>query len=110
MPRDAKPQRIDLNTAAPSNGEREYGAVKRDQDALDEMPLVEGPVPDSLGPLAAPTNRPEEPVTTGVPIGDGPGPEALMMNPQRRYQSPLERVAEATQNPRLLQMVRNLRV
>ena len=30
-------------------------------------------------PLYAPTQRPEEPVTTGIPIGPGAGPEVLGM-------------------------------
>ena len=33
--------------------------------------------PGSLGPLAGPTARPAEPVTTGLPIGPGAGPEAM---------------------------------
>jgi hypothetical protein len=31
-------------------------------------------------PLYAPTQRPEEPVTAGIPMGAGPGPEVLGMN------------------------------
>lgn len=32
-------------------------------------------------PLSAPTQRPTEPVTAGSPLGAGPGPEALGINP-----------------------------
>ena len=28
-------------------------------------------------PMNAPTQRPDEPVTAGLPVGPGPGPEAL---------------------------------
>ena len=35
------------------------------------------PGPGELPPLDAPTNRPTEPVTTGLPSGAGAGPEAL---------------------------------
>lgn len=35
------------------------------------------------GDFGAPTDRPNEPVTSGVPIGDGPGPEALTYQPQQ---------------------------
>lgn len=35
------------------------------------------PMPGSLGPIDAPTNRPDEPVTTGLPTGPGAGPEIL---------------------------------
>jgi len=31
-------------------------------------------------PLYAPTQRPEEPVTAGIPMGAGPGPEVLGIN------------------------------
>ena len=31
-------------------------------------------------PLYAPTERPSEPITTGIPMGDGAGPEVLGMN------------------------------
>lgn len=31
-------------------------------------------------PLFAPTQRPDEPVTSGIPLGAGPGPEVLGMN------------------------------
>lgn len=33
------------------------------------------PVPP--GPLTRPTDRPLEPITSGLPMGPGPGPEAL---------------------------------
>lgn len=36
-----------------------------------------GPLPGSLTPLTAPTARPGEPVMAGVPMGAGPGVEAL---------------------------------
>lgn len=32
--------------------------------------------------LFAPTERPNEPITAGIPMGAGPGPEALMMRQQ----------------------------
>ena len=31
-------------------------------------------------PLFAPTQRPDEPITTGIPMGEGPGPEVLGIN------------------------------
>lgn len=34
-------------------------------------------VPGGLGPLDAPSDRPGEPLTAGMPSGPGPGPEAL---------------------------------
>jgi hypothetical protein len=32
--------------------------------------------------LFAPTERPDEPITSGAPVGPGPGPEVLGMQPQ----------------------------
>lgn len=37
--------------------------------------------PRSAIPLDAPTARPDEPVTSGLPIGPGAGPESLFMPP-----------------------------
>jgi hypothetical protein len=36
------------------------------------------PVPQ-VTPFGAPTERPDEPVTAGAPVGEGPGPEAMGM-------------------------------
>ncbi len=30
-----------------------------------------------ITPLYAPSQRPDEPITSGIPLGDGPGPEVL---------------------------------
>jgi hypothetical protein len=38
-------------------------------------------------PLFAPTQRTEEPITTGVDMGDGPGSNSLMMNQMKQTQS-----------------------
>jgi hypothetical protein len=38
-------------------------------------------------PLFAPTQRPEEPITAGVDMGDGPGSNVLMMNQMQQTQS-----------------------
>ena len=37
--------------------------------------------PGAMGPLSRPTENPNEPVTSGLPIGAGPGPEALAPSP-----------------------------
>ena len=41
------------------------------------MPMGRPPTPI---PLSASTNRPNEPVQSGLPIGPGPGPEAAMLS------------------------------
>ena len=35
---------------------------------------------EAVTPLYAPTQRPDEPITSGIPMGAGPGPEVLGMN------------------------------
>ena len=42
--------------------------------ATNPLPLA---VPGANGALSRPTERPNEPVTTGLPMGPGAGPEAL---------------------------------
>jgi len=37
---------------------------------------------EAVTPLFAPSERPDEPITAGIPMGAGPGPEALMMAKQ----------------------------
>ena len=37
----------------------------------------------SITPLYAPSERPQEPITTGIPMGDGAGPEVLGVNQPR---------------------------
>ena len=37
---------------------------------------------ERITPLYAATQRPEEPITTGIAIGDGAGPEVLGLRPQ----------------------------
>ena len=36
-----------------------------------------------MTPLYAPTQRPDEPITSGIALGPGPGPEVLGMRPQQ---------------------------
>lgn len=38
---------------------------------------------DAVTPLYAPTQRPEEPITSGVDIGPGPGSEVMGIGPQQ---------------------------
>lgn len=53
-------------------------------DPLAAAMAMAPPPPD--GQLTAPTERPWEPVTAGLPLGDGPGPESipLLAAPQRQ--------------------------
>jgi len=111
MPRTgmgAKPNRSDLNTAAPTGDDREYGSNAKDEASMAAVPITPqepAVAPGSLGPLGAPTNRPNEPVTSGVASGPGLGPESRMSYRPPDYKSPLERAAMLTGNPRLRQLV-----
>jgi len=56
-------------------------------------PTGQGPAPippGGFGDPLRPTERPDEPVTSGLPIGPGPGPEALTMNQPQLAASPLQ--------------------
>jgi hypothetical protein len=61
-----------LNTAAPKATTR---GVADNVGGRPSNPVAQAPVT----PLFAPSDRKDEPVTAGVAIGEGPGPEALMM-------------------------------
>jgi len=52
-----------------------YGQAGAQQAAQRAIPLPE------LGPFDRPTERPAEPLTSGLPVGPGPGPEAINMLP-----------------------------
>ena len=57
-----------------------------------------GMAPSQLGPvtpLYAPSSRPDEPITSGIAMGPGPGPEVLGMNqirPAQRQSALLEKM------------------
>lgn len=108
-----------------------YGQAQDQQSAQKAIPLPRDPTtagpsaqpgPDLLAlaaqmgggqPLNAPTQRPAEPVTAGLPIGPGAGPEALAgMFSMRRNQTAdvLEQVAAATGDTRFLQMAQQARM
>lgn len=59
-----------------------YGDNKEVNDQQSGADLAGNPVPtmpSPVVPLSAPSQRPNEPVTTGIPIGPGAGPESRMM-------------------------------
>ena len=61
-----------LNTAAVKSKTR---GVADDVGGRPANPVAQAPVT----PLFAPSQRPEEPITTGVDIGEGAGASSLMM-------------------------------
>lgn len=74
------PNRTDLQntakklpvTAVPG---QTYGQAGAQRAAQQAVPMASQQAP--ITPLDAPTQRPEEPVTTGNPLGAGPGAEVL---------------------------------
>lgn len=63
----------DLQTSAPLGAE----AAKPRMKSGANMPRGGAPSPT---PLFAPTQRPDEPVTAGAPVGPGAGPQPVMPN------------------------------
>ena len=83
-------KRTDLNLGSISYGEGQETANLMSSAPLAKTANVQpmsrseqGIAPSQLEritPLYAPTQRPDEPITSGIPMGEGPGPEALGMN------------------------------
>lgn len=73
-------QRTDMVPSDPNV----YGDRKAMQETMSAAPMAQAaPMPKSpVTGLFDPTERPNEPVTTGNPMGPGPGPEIL--NPNQR--------------------------
>lgn len=73
----------------------QYGDSQEINQVAQAAPLAAGPKPPAARPtpISAPTQRPDEPVTAGAPVGPGPGPEIL--NLPKRTNPALEVVREA---------------
>ena len=90
----AGPGKFSTRTDGLSFQSQEYGQGVQMAAAKAGAPLARTPdvrgarssdvraavVGEPVTPLYAPSQRPEEPVTTGIPMGAGPGPEVLGMN------------------------------
>lgn len=82
-------KRTDLPMGSIAYGEGVETAAIKSGAPLAKTPDVRG-LPASqvreaaqVTPLYAPTQRPDEPITTGIAMGDGAGPEILGMNQAR---------------------------
>lgn len=106
----AGPGKFSVRTDGLNLPSQSYGEGKQTREimqgaALAKTPDVRG-LPASevrqaatgapVTPLYAPTQRPEEPVTTGIPLGPGAGPEVLGM--QSRDSSEYVNAYELFQN------------
>ena len=76
-------QRTDMMTNSNPNV---YGDRKATEEIMSGAPMAkQQPVASSpITELFAPTQKPNEPVTSGSPLGAGPGPEALNL-PARSF-------------------------
>ena len=116
-------KRTDLSYQSPAYGEgAAYNAAKSGaplatapkSPMLSQAPKVAGGAPAAGIGLYDPTQRPDEPITHGVPVGAGAGPEALMMNQSQdtpeekaRLLSYLPALEAAAQQPDSSQSFRN---
>ncbi len=87
-------QRTDMVNSDPNV----YGDRKATQEIMSGAPMAKAqpvPAPAPITSLFAPTERPNEPVTTGNPLGPGAGPEILNL-PARTFSATqiLSRLAE----------------
>ena len=64
-----------------------YGQGQETYNNQVAAPMAGNPIPqmEMPTPLMAPTARPNEPITAGVNIGDGPGSEAMGRLPNKAY-------------------------
>lgn len=81
-------KRTDMDLGSIAYGEGVETAAIKSGAPLAKTPDVRG-IPtsqvqaaaqESVTPLYAPSQRPDEPVTTGIDMGAGPGPEVLGVN------------------------------
>jgi hypothetical protein len=97
-PGTAYSNRTDLNMPISTVPNQEYGMAKAQRDAQRAVPMASSPVsaPEAPAPAPAaskplpkpgelpflhPTSNPGAPITSGLPIGAGPGPEAMPQIP-----------------------------
>jgi hypothetical protein len=57
-------------------------------------PTTPRPAPVPITPLGAPTERPDEPLTSGNPFGAGPGPEILSTPQPKRLSEVFAQIAQ----------------
>lgn len=109
----AYPRRTDLNApkvAQPRFTGQEYGQATQQAQATQAVPVGKAPAGiealhataashdfPQLPSMGAPTASPREPITAGMAMGPGPGPESLtpMMNNRTPTQIDLERMRRA---------------
>ena len=89
-----------------------YGEGEQLKQMQAAAPMYAAPAPPKPPSLFEPTSRPGEPVTSGVAMGPGVGPEALRFPEENFYQRPvslaqtLAKLSQASGNaPRLARLL-----
>lgn len=99
QPYGERKQLVDAQKAVP------LANLRPDIQASQQAAEVESYNPFAgVTPLAAPTRYPSEPVTTGLAVGAGAGPEILRGRPQGTLADGLRLLAEATGDPEIRAM------
>lgn len=107
--------RTDLNQPAPAvNFDGGYGddtamaAVQANRAApaaVAPIPTTAPPPMRAVTPLDAPDDRPDEPVTSGLPLGPGPGPEAIGLDPDTSVLAELRAIYARYPHPDILDLI-----
>lgn len=117
-PGKAYSNRTDLNQPVQVASGQPYGARQEQVAAQKAVPLPAappvpaspppGPAPGSFGAFDRPTERPNEPITAGMAMGPGPGPEVLRgaINPAGDVEAQLLALYRQSPNNDLLRLIR----
>lgn len=98
-------QRSDTRQAVAQQAQQVAPAAA--QPSFDQILALAQGAGAGAGMLREPTRRPDEPLTAGLPIGPGPGPEALRMPPRERPGVRfLSRLTELTGDPYFAELAR----
>lgn len=119
-PGQAYGNRTDLNQSVQVASGQPYGARQEQVAAQKAIPLPGAPpvqasppppAPGSFGAFTRPTERPNEPLTAGLPVGPGPGTEALAggLNPAGDVEAQLVALYRQSPNNDLLRLIRMAR-
>lgn len=122
QPGKAYPNRSDLRAQPVRTAPGQvYGQAAAQAEAQKALPLSQlapppspnpapAPSPVLAPPLTDPTQRPAEPVTAGLPVGPGPGPEVLNLSTMGAgLARTLANYAEQSADPSLLLLAERAR-
>lgn len=118
--------RSDLRQAPTAASGQEYGKAGAQIAAQRAVPLPAAPpvsrgapgqAGGAVGPFATPadtpsltdpTQRPDEPLTAGLPFGPGPGPEAMGPPPMSDVEARLRALYSVNPTPELRELLRQI--